>query len=124
MSQQDDSDVWWSGLNDFWSYEKTSYLTSGNGINPLEEGQWMGDLIFHRFFSSEDFDPKNVKVVLVEDKKWKTWQRWLEKHKTSHTLLPRYAYPLEQVIVSRKSFRIVKWVDEYRPFDFFIDPIV
>ncbi len=90
----------------------------------MDNEHWLGDLVFHRFFSSDDYDPRNVKVVLVEANKWNKWQRWLEKHKTKNTMTPVYVHPVEQVLISRKSFRIIKWVDEYRPFDFFVDPII
>jgi len=115
---------WWAGLNDCWSQDRTVFLTSGEGLDPMDNEHWLGDLVFHRFFSSDDYDPRNVKVVLVEANKWNKWQRWLEKHKTKNTMTPVYVHPVEQVLISRKSFRIIKWVDEYRPFDFFVDPII
>lgn len=119
-----EEEPWWAGLNDCWSQEKTIFLTSGEGLDPMDSEHWLGDLVFHRFFASDDYNPRNVKVVLVEANKWNKWQRWLEKHKTKDTMTPVYVHPVEQVLISRKSFRIVEWVDEYRPFDFFVDPII
>ena len=79
----------------------------------------MGDFVFHRFFGTDDYDIKNVKVVMVEVKEWNKWTQWLENNRVDKALLPIYVTPVEQVLMSKKSFRIVKWVDEYRPFDFF-----
>lgn len=109
---------WWMNLNDTWSEEPTTYLTAGNNKNPQEN--FMGDLVFHRFFGADEDNPKDVKVVLVEAKKWNQWNQWLEKNRNKRKLfVPKYVHPIESVIMSRKSFRIIKWVDEYRPYDLF-----
>ena len=118
-----DNGKWWENLDNCWSEEQTVYLTAGPELDPMGAGQYMGDLVFHRFFGSDDYDSRNVKVVLVELKNWTEWQKWLVKNKTSNSLLPLYAHRLEQVIISRRSFRIVRWIDEYRPFDFSFDPL-
>lgn len=115
---------WWDDLENCWSEEPTVFLTSGKGIDPMSPKQFMGDLVFHRFFGSDDHDVKNVKVVLVELKNWTQWIEWLKLNKASNSLIPLYAHRLEEVIISRKSFRVVRWVDEYRPFDFRVDPLV
>jgi len=110
---------WWSDLNDCWSQDKVTYLTAGQGLDATSDKHFMGDFVFHRFFGTDDHDAKHVKVVMVEAKKWDKWTQWLEKHRADKTLLPIYVVPVEQVLMSKKSFRIVRWVDEYRPFDFF-----
>jgi hypothetical protein len=115
---------WWKGLNDCWSERKTVYLASSAGEDPMSKDHFMGDLIFHRFFGTDDNDVKSVRVVLVEVKNWSRWNKWLKDHDTQTSLLPLYVHRLEQVIMSRKSFRIVRWVDEYRPFDLFHDPLI
>jgi hypothetical protein len=114
---------WWDGLNDVWSEEQAAYLVSGKGINLRDPDYHMGDLIFHRFFGTDDHDVKNVKVVLVELKRWTQWEAWLKTHKASNSMIPIYAHPLEQIIISRRAFRIVRWIDEYRPFDLYLDPL-
>ncbi len=114
---------WWSGINDVWSNEKTVYLTTGDNIDSQQ--QWLGDFIFHRFYGTDDYDPREVKVFLVEAKEWSQWEHWLEKHKANNkTLVPKYVHPLEQVLITRKGFRIIKWVDEYRPFEFRYDALI
>lgn len=110
---------WWSDLNDVWSGEKIVYLSSGEGIDATSRDHFLGDFVFHRFFGTDDYDVKHVRIVMVEAKKWSQWTKWLEEHRTDQKLLPLYVSPLEKVIMSKKSFRIVRWVDEYRPFDFF-----
>ena len=45
---------WWSGLNEVWSEEKTIYLTAGSN---MESDGWLGDFIFHRFYSTDNYDP-------------------------------------------------------------------
>lgn len=119
-----DKSKWWENLDNCWSEEKTVYLVSGEGVNAMEKEHYMGDLVFHRFFGSDDYDTKNVKVVLVELKNWTRWQEWLKDNKTSNSLFPSYAHRMESVLISRRSFRIVRWIDEYRPFDFCFDPLV
>ena len=110
---------WWSDLNDIWSGDKVVYSSSGDGVSPDSPNHFLGDFVFHRFFGTDDHDAKNVRIVMVEAQKWTQWTEWLEVHRTDRKLLPIYVSPLEQVIMSKKSFRIVRWVDEYRPFDFF-----
>ena len=112
-----DKKKWWENLDNCWSEDETVFLTSGKGIDPRRQNYFMGDLVFHRFFGSDDYDVRDVKVVLVELKNWTSWQEWLKTNKTSNSLLPLYVHNIEQVLISRTSFRIVKWVDEYRPFD-------
>ena len=118
-----DKSKWWDNLDNCWSEEKTVYLTTGPGVSPVGKDYYMGDLVFHRFFGSDDYDSRNVKVVLVELKRWTQWQEWLKTNKTSNSLLPVYAHRIEHVLISRQSFRIVRWIDEYRPFDFSFDPL-
>jgi len=116
------SEPWWSGLNEVWSEEKTVYLAAGTNV--CEEA-WSGDFVFHRFYATDDYDPRKVNTLLVEAQNWNKWNEWLKKHKTDrNTLIPKYVHPIEQVIMDRKSFRIVMWVDEYRPFEFSHDPLV
>ncbi len=110
---------WWSDLNDTWSGDKVMYLASGEGVKTTDSDYFLGDFVFHRFFGTDDYDVKHVRIVMVETQKWTQWTEWLEKHRTDKKLLPIYARPLEQVIMAKKSFRVVRWVDEYRPFDFF-----
>jgi hypothetical protein len=112
-----DKKKWWENLDNCWSEDETVFLTSGKGIDPRRQNYFMGDFVFHRFFGSDDYDVRDVKVVLVELKNWTSWQEWFKTNKTSNSLLPLYVHNIEQVLISRKSFRIVKWVDEYRPFD-------
>ena len=113
---------WWSGLNEVWSEEKTIYLTTGSN---MESDNWLGDFIFHRFYSTDNYDPRHVKVFLIEAHNWTQWEHWLKKHKAdTKTLVPKYVQPLEQILMSRKSFRIVKWGDEYRPFEFKYDSLI
>lgn len=113
---------WWSGMHDTWSKQKVAYLVSTNTNEPTD---WLGDFIFHRFYSTDDYDPKYVKTFLVEAKNWTQWEAWLKKHKTdAKTLVPKYVHPLEQVIMSCKGFRIIQWVDEYRPFEFHYDALI
>lgn len=116
---EDKKDHWWSNLNDTWSKDKVTYLTAGQGLDATSRQHFMGDFVFHRFFGTDDYDAKHVKVVMVEAKKWDKWNQWLKNHRADKTLLPIYAVPVEQILMSKKSFRIVRWVDEYRPFDFF-----
>ena len=116
----DDMREWWTGLNDTWSKDPVTFLTVGKGIDPTGRNKFLGDFIFHRFFGMDNDNPKDVRAVLVEAKKWTQWLQWLEKNKVNKArLLPMYVQPLEMMIMSRKSFRVVKWVDEYRPYDFF-----
>ena len=61
-----DKSKWWDNLDNCWSEEKTVYLTTGPGVSPVGKDYYMGDLVFHRFFGSDDYDSRNVKVVLVE----------------------------------------------------------
>ena len=110
---------WWSDLNDEWSGEKVVYLSSGDGVKNNSSDYFLGDFVFHRFFGTDDYDAKSVRIVMVEAQKWTQWTEWLEVHRTDKKMLPLYVSPLEQIIMSKKSFRIVRWVDEYRPFDFF-----
>lgn len=123
MSDSDDDTTireWWAGLNDTWSKDPVTYLTVGKSIDGSKENQFVGDFIFHRFFGMDDDNPKDIKVVLVEAQKWTNWMEWLEKNKVNKTrLLPSYTVTIETMIMSRKSFRIIQWVDEYRPYDFF-----
>lgn len=116
---EDKKDSWWSNLNDVWSQERVTYLTAGQGLDATSDKHFLGDYVFHRFFGTDDYDIKNVKVVMVEVKKWDKWTQWLETNRVGKSLLPIYVTPVEQILMSKKSFRIVKWVDEYRPFDFF-----
>jgi len=114
---------WWSGLHDTWSKQRVAYLVSTNQSE--HPADWLGDFVFHRFYSTDEYDPKYVKTFLVEAKRWSQWQEWLETHKTdTKTLVPKYVHPLEQVIMSCKGFRIVQWVDEYRPFEFEHDALI
>jgi len=115
---------WWDDLENCWSEKSTTFLTSGEEIHHMGEDHYLGEFIFHRFFGSDDYDSRDVKVVLVELKRWTQWKEWLKVNKTTSSLLPVYAHRLEEVIISRKSFRVVRWVDEYRPFDFRFDPLV
>ena len=113
---------WWSGLNETWSKQKTSYLTSGEDCDSAD---WLGDFVFHRFYATDDYDPRKVNVFLVEAKYWTQWEEWLKKHSTNtNTLVPKYVHPVEQILISRKGFRITMWVDEYRPFEFFYDALI
>ncbi len=112
---------WWLDLNDTWSNDKIVYLTSGEDVSPTDKDYYMGDMVFHRFFGSDDYDAKSVRSVLVEAHKWTQWNKWLEEHRTSNALIPLYVHPIDKVLISRRSFRITKWVDEYRPYDFFND---
>lgn len=111
------SDKWWEDLNDVWSDKKVTYLASG-GKDPNDPNYWMGDFVFHRFFGTDDYDATAVRTVLVEAKHWNEWIEWLKHHTVGKSLLPLYTRPLEHIIMSHKGFRIIKWVDEYRPFEF------
>ena len=110
-------EFWWEGLNDTWSKEKVTFLTSGNSIDNTKHDYFLGDFVFHRFFGTDDKDIKIVRTLLIEVKRWDEWIQWLKIHQANKSLLPLYVRPLEQVIMSKKSFRIVKWVDEFQPFD-------
>lgn len=113
---------WFSGLNEIWSKQKTVYLTTGTDCDSTD---WLGDFIFHRFYATDDYDPRQVKAFLVEAKYWTQWEHWLEKHKADNkTLVPKYVHPVEQILISRKGFRITMWVDEYRPFEFSYDALI
>lgn len=113
---------WWTGLNDVWSTSKTVYLASSDDDDVMD---FLGDFIFHRFYATDKYDPRYVKTFLVEAQRWTEWEEWLKKHKADNrTLVPKYVHPLEQIIMSRKGFRILKWVDEYSPFDFHQDPLI
>lgn len=112
------SDKWWEDLNDVWSTKKVTYLSSGGKASPTEPNYWLGDFIFHRFFGTDDYDSTIVRTVLVEAKYWTEWLEWLKQHSVGKSLLPLYVRPLEHVVMSHKGFRIIKWVDEYRPFEF------
>lgn len=110
---------WWKNLNDIWSEDKVTFLTSGDKINANNPEYWMGDVIFHRFFGTNELDDGAIsQVVLVEAQNWDKWTQWLETHTTGKSLFPLYVIPLDQAIMSHRSFRIVKWVDEY-PLDLF-----
>ena len=119
MTEDKKEKHWWSDLNDTWSTDKVTYLTAGNKLSANDKNYFLGDFVFHRFFGTDDYDAKYVKVVMVEAKKWDKWTQWLEHHRAKDTLLPIYVRPVEHVLMSKKSFRIIRWVDEYRPFDFF-----
>ena len=108
---------WWEGLNDMWSDKKVTYLPSGGDIEPNQADYFMGEYVFHRFFGQDDYDIKMVRTMLVEAQNWNKWLEWLEKNTVGRSLLPLYVIPLELAIISHKAFSIVKWVDEYRPFD-------
>ena len=115
----DDMKEWWRDLHDVWSKDAATFVVSGKGIDNSTTA-FMGDFVFHRFFGTDDYDSKNVRTVLVEAKKWDKWNEWLEKKRNKKSLfVPRYVHPLETIIMSKKSFRVIKWVDEYRPYDFF-----
>jgi len=115
----DDKEFWWEGLDNVWSTDRVTYLTAGANINTTEGQHFLGDYVFHRFFGTDEEDARAVKTVLVEVKRWHEWTQWLKEHSASNSILPLYTQPLEHIIMSKKSFRIVKWVDEYRPFDLF-----
>ena len=115
----ENKEFWWEGLNDTWSRDRVTYLTAGENVDTTEEKHFLGDFIFHRFFGTDSDDARTVRAVLVEVEKWHEWTQWLKQHTASNSILPLYVHPLEQVIMTKKSFRITRWVDEYRPFDLF-----
>jgi hypothetical protein len=108
---------WWEGLNDVWSDKRVTYLPSGGDIEVTHADYYMGDYVFHRFFGQDEDDVKMVRTVLVEVQKWNEWLDWLQTNTVGNSLLPLYVVPLEIAIMSHRSFTVVKWVDEYRPFD-------
>lgn len=120
MSDDDGSkEFWWEGLNDTWSKDRITYLAAGDKVDATDGNHFLGDFVFHRFFGTDDEDARTVKAVLVEVERWHEWTQWLKQHTANNSILPLYVHPLEQVIMTKKSFRIVRWVDEYRPFDLF-----
>ena len=115
----ENKELWWENLNDTWSRDRVTYLTVGESVDATDSKHFLGDFVFHRFFGTDSDDARTIKAVLVEVEKWHEWSQWLKQHTASNSILPPYVHPLEQVVMTKKSFRIIRWVDEYRPFDLF-----